>query len=265
MKIAIAGIGGKMGQAIARASEPEFTVVGATERAGSPIADTEISLETGAGLLSIRVFTDPAAAARHARAWIDFTTPDATLNALDRLLETPVRSAVVGTTGFSPEQEERLAGFSSEFTIVRSGNFSIGVNLMLKLVEDSAAALGVDWDIEISEAHHRFKTDAPSGTALMIGEAAARGRGARLSELATTHHADRKEPRRPGSIGMSSRRAGGIIGDHDASFASDAEMLTISHRAFDRSIFARGALRAARWALNAKPGLYSMQDVLSET
>ncbi|MBU6318220.1 MAG: 4-hydroxy-tetrahydrodipicolinate reductase [Alphaproteobacteria bacterium] len=265
MKIVIAGIGGRMGRAIAQVSGPEFTVVGATERAGSPLAGSEMNLETGAGLVKIRVLSDPAAAAQSAQAWIDFTTPDATLHALHRLLDTPVRSAVIGTTGFSPEQEEKLAGFRSHFAIVRSGNFSIGVNLMLRLVEEAAKALSIDWDIEISEAHHRYKLDAPSGTALMIGEAAANGRGRQLSDLAITNYAGRHEARQAGAIGMSSRRAGGIVGDHETSFASDAEMLTISHRAFDRSIFARGALRAARWALDAKPGLYSMQDVLSET
>jgi 4-hydroxy-tetrahydrodipicolinate reductase len=261
--IVIAGIGGRMGQALARAAGPEFSIVGVTEHAASPLIGAALPVETGSGVITLKVTNDPAVAGKQARAWIDFTTPEACLNALERLKTSNIHAAIIGTTGFTEEEEDRLAAMGERFAIVRSGNFSIGVNLLLRLVEEAARTLGQDWDIEICEAHHRHKVDAPSGTALMIGEAAARGRGSRLSDLMTTTYATQKATRRPGDIGVSSRRAGGVIGDHEAMFASEAEILTLAHRAVDRSIFARGALRAAQWAIEARPGLYSMQDVLS--
>ena len=243
-----------MGQALAKAAGDGFAVVGGTERPGA----TGIGKDQGGWVLSDGAQKEAASA----DVWIDFTTPQASLEALDLLKLTKVKAAVVGTTGLSPQQEQHIAEHAKRIAIVRDRNFSLGVNLMIGLVEQVAARLGADWDIEITEGHHRRKVDAPSGTALMIGEAAARGRGKPLTELRVPPHDGQTGPRKPGSIGFSVIRAGGIIGDHEAAFGSDEEILSISHRALDRAIFAKGALAAAKWAVDQNPGLYSMRDVL---
>lgn len=254
IRIAIAGIAGRMGQALVASAGAGYEIVGGSERAGSD------ALGTAAGGWTI---TDSVAkAAQSAEAWIDFTTPQASLAALEQLKLTKVKAAIVGTTGLSPQQEQQIAEHAKRIAIVRDRNFSLGVNLMIGLVEQVAARLGEGWDIEIAEGHHRRKVDAPSGTALMIGEAAARGRGAPLSDLRVGPHDGQTGPRKDGSIGFSVVRGGGIIGDHEAAFISDAEILSVSHRALDRAIFAKGALAAATWAVEQKPGLYSMRDVL---
>jgi len=254
ISIAIAGIAGRMGQALVKSAGAGFTIVGGSERAAS----AALGLAPGGWAV-----TDNAArAAQSAEAWIDFTTPDASLEALEQLRLTKVKAAIIGTTGLSPQQERAVADHAKRIAIVRDRNFSLGVNLMIGLVEQVAARLGEGWDIEITEGHHRRKVDAPSGTALMIGEAAARGRGAPLADLRVPPHDGQTGPRKEGSIGFSVVRGGGIIGDHEAAFISDEEVLAISHRALDRAIFAKGALAAAKWAVEQKPGLYSMRDVL---
>ena len=244
-----------MGQALARSAGEGFAIVGGSERAGAH----GLGEDRGGWALS----DSAAKAAASADVWIDFTTPDASLQALEQLKLTKVKAAIVGTTGLSAAQEQQIAEHAKRIAIVRDRNFSLGVNLMIGLVEQVAARLGEDWDIEISEGHHRRKVDAPSGTALMIGEAAAKGRGAKLGDLRVPPHDGMTGPRKAGSIGFSVVRAGGIIGDHEAAFASDEETLSISHRALDRAIFAKGALAAAKWAAGQKPGLYSMRDVLA--
>jgi 4-hydroxy-tetrahydrodipicolinate reductase len=254
LKIAIAGVAGRMGQALAQAAGGDIAVVGGTEKPGS----AEIGRDMGGWAIS-----DAASkAAMGADAWIDFTAPVATMEALELLKLTKVKAAIVGTTGLSPAQEQQVAEHAKRIAIVRARNFSLGVNLMIGMVEQAAARLGSDWDIEISEAHHGKKVDAPSGTALMMGEAAATGRGAPLAELRVPPHDGITGARKPGAIGFSVKRAGGIIGDHEAVFASEEEILSIGHRAISRAIFAKGALHAARWAVRQKPGLYSMRDVL---
>jgi 4-hydroxy-tetrahydrodipicolinate reductase len=258
LKIAIAGAAGRMGQALVQAAGGDIVVVGGTEKPGSP--DIGRAFEGPGNGWTISDAANTAAAG--ADAWIDFTAPVATIEALERLKLTKVKAAIIGTTGLSAAQEQQVAEHAKRIAIVRARNFSLGVNLMIGLVEQAAARLGPDWDIEISEAHHGKKVDAPSGTALMMGEAAARGRGAPLAELRVPPHDGITGARKPGAIGFSVRRAGGIIGDHDAAFASEDEILTIGHRAISRAIFARGALHAARWAVGQKPGLYSMRDVL---
>src|SRR5262249_21620259 len=154
--------------------------------------------------------------AAYADVWIDFTAPEATLAALEALIETKVRAAIIGTTGFSADEDARIGRHAERIAIVKSGNFSLGVAVLAALVETAAAQLGADWDIEIFEAHHRRKTDAPSGTALMLGEAAARGRGQRLEALRLSARDGVSAPRKAGGIGFSSLRGGGIIGEHDA-------------------------------------------------
>ncbi len=254
IRIAIAGAAGRMGQALVKCAGADFTVTGGSERPGAP----GLGQDQGGWTLS----DGSAKAAQSADAWIDFTTPQATLEALDQLRSTKVKAAIIGTTGLSPQQEQQVAEHAKRIAIVRDRNFSLGVNLMIGLVEQVAARLGEDWDIEITEGHHRRKVDAPSGTALMIGEAAARGRGAPLSDLRVPPHNGQSGPRKGGSIAFSVIRGGGIIGDHDAAFISDEEILSVSHRALDRAIFAKGALTAAKWAVAQPPGLYSMRDVL---
>ena len=243
-----------MGQALVKSAGADFAIAGGSERPGAP----GLGQDQGGWTLS----DGSAKAAQAADVWIDFTTPQATLEALDQLRSTKVKAAIIGTTGLSPQQEQQVAEHARRIAIVRDRNFSLGVNLMIGLVEQVAARLGEDWDIEITEGHHRRKVDAPSGTALMIGEAAARGRGAPLADLRTPPHDGQSGPRRQGSIAFSVIRGGGIIGDHDAAFISDEEILSVSHRALDRAIFAKGALTAAKWAVSQKPGLYAMRDVL---
>ncbi len=231
-----------MGRSLRAAAEDEggFIVTGGSEMNGPTVRE----------------------AASTADVWIDFTTPDATLAALDDLRETGVRAVVIGTTGFSEAQIERLNRHGDRFAIVRSGNFSTGINILQALVARAAESLGTDWDIEITESHHRHKVDAPSGTALMLGEAAAQGRGKTLEELRLEADRNTGAARETGGVGFAVRRGGGIIGAHDVMFASASETITLSHDALDRSVFARGALKAARWAAGRDPGLYDMTDVL---
>ena len=170
---------------------------------------------------------------------------------------------VIGSTGFTSAQEAELQAAAARVAIVRSGNFSLGVNLLIGLVRQAARALPArDYDIEVLEAHHRRKLDAPSGTALMLGEAAAEGRGVTLESAAERGRDGPTGPRAPGAIGFASLRAGGIVGEHSVLFAADDELITLAHSARDRSLFARGALEAALWIADKPPGLYDMQDVL---
>lgn len=194
---------------------------------------------------------------------IDFSTAEASV-ALARLCaERGGPALVIGSTGFTPEQDADLLAASERIAIVRSGNFSLGVNILIGLVEHAAQRLDPrDWDIEIIEAHHRLKLDAPSGTALMLGEAAAAGRNADLADLRSPPYDGLSDERAPGRIGFASIRAGGIIGDHTVLFGSKDETLTLSHSAIDRSLFAKGAVAAAAWVRTRQPGLYDMQDVL---
>jgi 4-hydroxy-tetrahydrodipicolinate reductase len=266
IRIAIAGAAGRMGQALARTAATAATaatVVGGSEREGAPQIGQDIGLLAGLPALGAVITESPARAAATADAWIDFTVPAATLAALEALKTTAVKAAVIGATGWSPHEEAAIAVHARRIPIVKSGNFSLGVNMLLSLIEQAAERLGPDWDIEIAETHHRRKIDAPSGTALMMGEAAATGRGSPLDALRSAPYSGVTGPRETGRIGFSVSRAGGVIGDHEAVFASDEELLILGHRALDRALFARGALHAARWAINQSPGLYSMRDVLA--
>ena len=194
---------------------------------------------------------------------IDFSTPDASVELARACAERGGPALVIGSTGLSPEQESDIHKASERIAIVRSGNFSLGVNILIGLVEHAAQRLdAADWDIEVLEAHHRRKADAPSGTALMLGEAAASGRGEDLADVRTAPYDGITGARETGKIGFASLGAGGIVGDHTVLFASDDETLTLSHSAIDRSLFAKGAVAAAAWVRNRKPGLYDMQDVL---
>ncbi|WP_332657918.1 4-hydroxy-tetrahydrodipicolinate reductase [Brevundimonas sp.] len=194
---------------------------------------------------------------------IDFSTPDASVELAQACAMRGGPALVIGSTGLSPEQDAEILKAAGTIAIVRSGNFSLGVNILIGLVEHAAQRLDPrDWDIEVLEAHHRRKADAPSGTALMLGEAAANGRGEDLADVRSAPYDGITGAREAGTIGFASLRGGGIIGEHTVLFASEDETLTLSHSAIDRSLFARGAVAAAAWVRSRKPGLYDMQDVL---
>ena len=194
---------------------------------------------------------------------IDFSTPEASVALARVCAERGGPALVIGSTGLSPEQDALIEAAAEKIAIVRSGNFSLGLNILIGLVEHAAQRLdGRDWDIEVLETHHRRKVDAPSGTALMLGEAAANGRGRDLEDLKTAPYDGITGPREQGKIGFASLRAGGVIGEHTVLFGSEDELLTLSHSAIDRSLFAKGAVAAAAWVRNRRPGLYDMQDVL---
>lgn len=264
LSIAIAGAAGRMGRALIRAAsdDPRFSIAGGTERSEGQFLGADLGALAGIAPLFMSTTDAADHAADKADVWIDFTTPDATLAALDALAATTTRAAIVGTTGLTPAHDAAIAAHAKRIAIVRSGNFSLGVNLLAALVEQAAQKLGPSWDIEITEAHHRRKVDAPSGTALLLGEAAAKVRGASLQDLKLAPYDGVTGPRSEGKIGFSVVRGGGIVGEHDVRFAAEREVLTLSHQALDRAVFADGALAAALWVADKPPGLYSMRDVL---
>ncbi|AAK25512.1 4-hydroxy-tetrahydrodipicolinate reductase [Caulobacter vibrioides] len=249
VKIAIAGANGRMGRAVAQALEGRSDAVVAArfERPG----------DAGEGLVA----RETALAA--AEAVIDFTLPEASVALAEEAAANGGPALVIGSTGFSDEQLDRIDAAATKIVIVRSGNYSLGVNMLMGLVRQAAAALPAqDWDIEVFEAHHKRKIDAPSGTALMLGEAAAEGRGINLAKVSDRGRDGVTGPRKDGDIGFSVVRGGGIIGEHSVIFAGESESLTLSHSAIDRGLFARGAIAAAVWVKGKPPGLYDMQDVL---
>lgn len=259
-RLAITGAAGRMGKALVRAAHAAgYPLAAALERPGSGDVGRDAGATAGLDPIGVSITDDPAALPP-CDAFVDFTTPAATRAALAQL---PAGiAAIIGTTGLGPEDEAALAAAASARVVVRSGNFSLGVNLLAALVRQAAARLGPDWDIEILEAHHRMKVDAPSGTALLLGAAAAEGRGAPLGDLRLPPYDGAPGPRPPGGIGFSVRRGGGIVGEHEVMFATEAETVRLSHQAMDRALFAKGALAAAAWAVGRAPGLYDMQDVL---
>jgi 4-hydroxy-tetrahydrodipicolinate reductase len=265
LSIAIAGAAGRMGRALIRAAGEtveDIRIVGGTERPGSAAQGVDLGALAGRDALGVTITQDVRKAAEDADLWIDFTSPDATVAALDALAGTNVRAAIIGTTGLSADQEAKVSAAASRLAIVRSGNFSLGVNLLAGLVREAASKLRAGWDIEIIEAHHHRKVDAPSGTALLLGEAAAQGRGKTLAELRLGPREGVTGMRPQGGIGFAVVRGGGIVGEHDVIFAAEREVLTLAHQALDRAVFADGAIAAALWVADKPPGLYSMRDVL---
>ena len=263
LNIAIAGCAGRMGRQLIKAgADAGHAIVGGTEAAASDNLGRDLGTLAGLEPLGIKAVEGGEQAAQRADVWIDFTVPGATLKALSDLPQTKTRVAVIGTTGFNAEQDRQISVASKQLAIVKAGNFSLGVNLLEALVKQAAARLGEDWDIEVSETHHRNKMDAPSGTALMLGEAAAAGRGHPLDRLRAKPYDGPSAKRNAGEIGFSVRRSGGVIGDHDVTFTSEMEMISIRHTALDRAVFAYGAIKAAEWAATQEPGLYDMSDVL---
>ena len=253
VRIGVAGALGRMGRAVAASvrSRDDAVLAALFDR-------PELAGQSHDGLALVSA--DEAMAA--CDVLIDFTTPDASSALARASAERGGPALIIGSTGAWPA-DDAVQAAAARIAVVRSGNFSLGVNLLAGLVERAAAALSAaDWDIELFEAHHRRKVDAPSGTALMLGEAAARGRGVSLADVADRGRDGLTGPREAGRIGFSVMRGGGIVGEHSVTFAAEDEIITLSHSARDRSLFARGAVAAALWAATRKPGLYDMMDVL---
>ncbi len=263
MKLVVVGAEGRMGRMLIRAvAEAQgCTLHGAVERTGSPVIGRDAGLLAGVGELGVPVTDDPLPLFVAADGVLDFTAPAATLAFAELAAQARIVH-VVGTTGLSEDDLKRLEAASYHARIVRSGNMSLGVNLLAGLVRKVAATLGEEFDIEVLEMHHRMKVDAPSGTALLLGAAAAEGRHVTLADTSVATREGHTGARRPGDIGFATLRGGSVVGDHSVIFAGPSERLTLSHHAEDRAIFARGALRAAQWAFDKPPGLYGMDDVL---
>jgi 4-hydroxy-tetrahydrodipicolinate reductase len=263
MRLVIAGAGGRMGRTLihAVAAAKGVTLAGAVEAADSAVIGRDAGELAGLGPNGVTVVSDVAPLLAAADGLIEFTLPAATL-ALAELTAAAGTVHVIGTTGHSPEEEAVIAKAAMRTPIVKSGNMSLGVNLLAALVKRVAQTLNDDYDVEILEMHHNKKIDAPSGTALMLGRAAAAGRGIDLAQHSVRGRDGMTGARCPGDIGFASLRGGTVVGDHSVIFAGPAERVELTHRAEDRMIFARGALRAALWARGQKPGLYSMADVL---
>ena len=263
LKVVVTGASGRMGQTLVNlitASE-KLELVGALERANHEWVGRDIGVAMGGKEIGIAVSEDPIEVIANADAIIDFTTPSATIE-FSKLAAQARATHVIGTTGMSEEDLEKNKAASFHSVVVRAGNMSLGVNLLVALTKKVAAALDDEFDIEIIEAHHKNKVDAPSGTALMLGEAAASGRGISLTQSADRCRDGIIGARNKGSIGFASIRGGDIVGKHDVLFASNGEQLTLSHNATDRNIFARGALKAVLWGKDKQPGEYDMMDVL---
>ena len=261
--IVVTGASGRMWQMLVSmiSGSDRARLVGCIEREGHAWLGRDVGEAAGGAALGVLVTDDPLEAFARAQAVIDFTAPAATVEFA--ALAAQARAVhVVGTTGLEAAHHRKLDLAAHHAVIIQAGNMSLGVNLLTRLTQKVAAALDADWDIEIVEAHHRRKVDAPSGTALMLGQAAAQGRGVALEEARVSGRDGITGARARGTIGFSAIRGGDIVGEHDVIFAADGERIVLRHLATDRSIFARGALRAALWGLGQKPGRYDMMDVL---
>ncbi|MEM9050018.1 MAG: 4-hydroxy-tetrahydrodipicolinate reductase [Pseudomonadota bacterium] len=261
--VAVAGASGRMGRMLIDALDEAAgaRLVAATEHADHAWIGQDLGLCLGGPPRGVAVTNDPAEALLTARALLDFTTPGATMGHA-RLAAQARAVHVIGTTGLCEDDLARLARAARHAVIVRAGNMSLGVNVLTRLTRQLAKALGPNFDIEIVETHHRHKVDAPSGTALMLGAAAAEGRGVALEAWADRGRDGHTGPRREGAIGFAALRGGDVVGEHDVVFAGAGERVVLRHIATDRMIFARGAVHAALWGQNRSPGQYDMIDVL---
>ena len=262
LRVAVAGATGRMGQSIAKvaAQSEGLTLSHLGTYSGSSAEGRSVAEVLGMAVENVEIVTDPASLAE-ADVVIDFTLPQATLAnaAACAAAGTPM---VIGTTGFSSDQLERLEAITQEIPVCRAANFSTGVTLAYRLIALAAEVMGIDADVEIAETHHRNKIDAPSGTALAMGEVIAGVRGVPLDAIADYDRSSRREPRRTGSLGFSVSRLGDVVGDHTVSFGANSERLEITHKASSRDAFALGALKAARWLVTKPSGCYDMNDVL---
>jgi 4-hydroxy-tetrahydrodipicolinate reductase len=239
----------------------KLRLIGAVERKGHDWAGQDLGIAMGGAAMGVTVTDDALEAIAPAQIVIDFTTPEATVAHAE--LTAQARAIhVIGTTGMDEGHLAKLDAAARHATIIRAGNMSLGVNLLVELTRQVAAALDAEFDVEIVEAHHRHKVDAPSGTALMLGEAAANGRGVLLPEVSDRGRDGITGARKIGDIGFSSIRGGDIVGEHDVIFAAEGERLVLRHIATDRRLFARGAIKAALWGRGQGPGSFDMRDVL---
>jgi 4-hydroxy-tetrahydrodipicolinate reductase len=261
--IVVTGVSGRMGRMLVRTvlESGAARLVGAIERPGHDWVGQDLGIAMGGAALGVTVADDPLEPFAQAHAVLDFTAPAATVEFAALAAQARVVH-VIGTTGLEADDLRKLTAAARHAVIVRAGNMSLGVNLLMGLTRQVAAALGPEFDIEIVEAHHRLKVDAPSGTALMLGEAAAAGRGVRLADVSDRGRDGVTGARTEGHIGFSAIRGGDIVGEHDVIFAGMGERIVLRHVATDRALFARGALRAALWGQDKAPGEYDMLDVL---
>jgi 4-hydroxy-tetrahydrodipicolinate reductase len=264
IRAVVAGVAGKMGSRILNAlrGEEDFAIVGAFEKAESPQVGLDAGILSGAGPLEVTISGSiQGALSRPADVVIDFTAANASLHHASVCAERGV-ALVVGTTGFSAQAKAELAGHASRIPLLMAPNMSVGVNVLFRLVAEAARALGPQYEVEIAEMHHRAKRDAPSGTALRLAEVAADALGLDAQAACVYSRQGDIGARKPGTIGVQTMRGGDVVGEHTVWFLADGERLELTHRASSRENFARGAVRAARWVVGKKPGLYDMQDVL---
>ncbi len=266
MGLVVVGAGGRMGRTLIRtiAATDGVRLVGAVEREGADVLGQDAGTLAGLSPLGVAVSDDPLPLFARAEGVLDFTLPAATLGFAEIAAQARIVH-VIGTTGLSADDEAAVDAAARHAVIVKSGNMSLGVNLLAVLVRQAARALDPDFDIEIVEMHHRHKVDAPSGTALLLGQSAATGRDVDLAEVSVRVRDGHTGERPRGAIGFATLRGGSVAGDHSVLFAGEGETITLSHHASDRTIFARGAVKAALWARGRKPGRYSMADVLGLT
>ncbi|MGB7206881.1 MAG: 4-hydroxy-tetrahydrodipicolinate reductase [Anderseniella sp.] len=263
LKVVVAGAGGRMGQTLTRLihAHKDCEVAGGLEPVGSSLVGKDQGIVAGLGEIGVTISDDPLATLASADALIDFTIPAASV-ALAGIAAQARIVHIIGTTGFSQKDEGAILAASRHARIVKSGNMSLGVNLLAEIVRQVARSLDESFDIEVLEMHHRHKIDAPSGTALLLGQAAAEGRGIELAGHSVRSRDGHTGARPEGDIGFATLRGGSVVGDHTVMFAGASERIELSHKAESRDIFANGAIKAALWGQNQKPGLYSMVDVL---
>ena len=263
MRLIVAGAGGRMGRALVRviSETPGAVVTGALDAPGSALLGKDAGVLAGLPENGVKLSADLWSLSANADGILDFTVPGATIANVAIAAERGLVH-VIGTTGLSSSDDAVIKSVTSRAIVVKSGNMSLGVNLLAALVKRVAQSLDESFDIEILEMHHKAKVDAPSGTALMLGEAAAAGRGIDLYNRSARGRDGQTGARRSGDIGFASLRGGSVTGDHSVIFAGPMERIELTHRAEDRTMFAQGAVRAALWARDKKPGLYSMADVL---
>jgi 4-hydroxy-tetrahydrodipicolinate reductase len=262
-KMGVVGCGGRMGRMLVAeiAATEGCSIAGGSAARGSGYVNQDIGELAGIGRIGIPIGDTVEKLMRDSDVVLEFTSPDATVEHAE-LAANLGTAMVIGTTGLSPEQGERVRGAARNIPVVWAPNMSLGVNVLLSVVEEVAKRLGPDWDVEIMEMHHRGKVDAPSGTALALGHAAAAGRGVRLEDVEQRARDGITGPRRAGDIGFAALRGGDVTGDHHVIFAGAGERLEIIHRATSRAIYAKGAVRAARWVVARPPGVYGLKEVL---
>jgi 4-hydroxy-tetrahydrodipicolinate reductase len=262
-EVVVAGAAGRMGSRITAClrDAPELTLVAALEASGHPALGRDAGEAAGLGATGVVISADAAAAITRDRILVEFSSPAATLAHLRLVAERGAR-AVVGTTGFAAGEREEIAGLARRAPIMLASNMSVGVTVALRILAEMARALGDDYDVEISETHHRFKKDAPSGTALSMAEAVAEALGRDLDKVAVYGRHGLPGERTAKEIAILSQRSGDVVGEHTVTFGTLGERIELTHRAHSRDTFARGAVRAARWIVDRPPGLYAMRDVL---